>query len=95
MRGMEYKGVSYRSMQKCCDATGASYQKVRRLCRWYMRARHNPALAVAWALGEEEIRFDEQKTSAYFEDMAKAAARGERFKERLVSKAVDQLTGAK
>lgn len=93
MRGVSYKGVEYKSVRECCAVLGISYQKVRRLCRWFVRARDNPAVAVAWTLGDECRQANEPHTDSYADDLCKSTLRVERMKDRLVGKAVDRLSG--
>lgn len=80
MRAFTYNDVEYRSLSECCKELKISYQKVRRLCRHYVRASKDPALAVAWCTGEMRLSALEPKTWKYQQDLEKAAIRQERFK---------------
>ena len=83
MKVFVYHGFEYRSLSHCCKALKISYQKVRRLCRHYIRASRDPALAVAWCTGETRLSPSEAKTVKYRQDLELAAIRQERFKEKV------------
>ena len=82
MKSFCYKGVEYRSLAECCKAVKVSYQKVRRLCRHYVRANQDPALAVSWCIGEVVLAGTETKTEKYKIDLARGCERKARFRER-------------
>ena len=82
MKSFYYKGVEYRSLAECCKAVKVSYQKVRRLCRHYVRASKNPALAVAWCTGEVVLAGTETKTEKYKIDLARGCERKAKFRAR-------------
>ena len=82
MKSFCYKGVEYRSLAECCKTVEVSYQKVRRLCRHYVRAKQDPALAVSWCTGEMVLAGTETKTEKYKIDLAKGRERKARFRER-------------
>lgn len=83
MRSFCYGGVEYRSLAECCRAVKVSYQKVRRLCRHYVRASQNPAYAVAWCTGELALTAEEKKTEKYKADLERSNLRQVRFKDRV------------
>ena len=62
MKSFIVNGKEYRSMRVCCAELHISYQKVRRLCRHYVRASKDPSLAVRWCLGSEVLHSTEQKS---------------------------------
>ena len=82
MNSFCFKGVEYRSLAECCKAVKVSYQKVRRLCRHYVRANQDPALAVSWCIGEVVLAGTETKTEKYKIDLARGRERKARFRER-------------
>ena len=82
MKSFYYKGVEYRSLAECCKAVKISYQKVRRLCRHYVRANQDPALAVSWCTGKVVLADTETKTEKYKIDLARGRERKAKFRER-------------
>ena len=82
MKSFNYGGIEYRSLAECCKAVKISYQKVRRLCRHYVRASKNPALAVSWCTGEVVLVSTETKTEKYKIDLARGCERKIKFRER-------------
>ena len=82
MKSFCYMGVEYRSLAECCKAVRISYQKVRRLCRHYVRASQNPALAVSWCTGEAVLAGSETKTEKYKIDLARGCERKAKFRKR-------------
>ena len=82
MKSFCYGGVEYRSLAECCKAVKISYQKVRRLCRHYVRAKQNPAVAVSWCTGEVVLADTETKTEKYKIDLARGRERKSKFRER-------------
>ncbi len=91
MRAFVYKNVEYRSMAQCCKSLQISYQKVRRLCRHYVRASKNPALAVAWCTGEQRLSVFETKTWKYQQDLEKNLERNEKFREKMEKSLLNRL----
>lgn len=89
MYSFTYKGCEYRSLKECCDALNISYQKVRRLCRHYVRARTNPQLAIKWSLGIEVRSWNEPKTEHYNQDLQKSRERQWKFKEKIFEQIKD------
>ncbi len=85
--------ISAHALAQSLLALDVSYQKARRLCRHYLRASKDPALALAWLTGDESKPMGEPKTDRYYEDLERSYARQEKFKDRLVGKAVDRLSG--
>ena len=83
MRSFTYQGVEYRSLCECCCKLNISYQKVRRLCRHYVRAHHDPSLAVSWCLGVKHRSINEPTTIQYAQDQEKATERQDKFKDRV------------
>ena len=82
MKSFCYKGVEYRSLAECCKAVKISYQKVRRLCRHYVRAKQDPAVAVSWCTGGVVLADTETKTEKYKLDLARGRERKAKFRER-------------
>lgn len=82
MKSFCYGGIEYRSLAECCKVVKISYQKVRRLCRHYVRANQDPALAVAWCTGEVVLEGSETKTEKYQIDLARGCGRKVKFRER-------------
>ena len=82
MKSFYYKEVEYRSLAECCKVVKVSYQKVRRLCRHYVRANQDPAVAVSWCTGEAALMGSEVKTEKYKIDLAKGCERKAKFRER-------------
>ena len=82
MKSFCYGGIEYRSLAECCKAVKVSYQKVRRLCRHYVRANQDPALAVAWCTGEVVLAGTETKTEKYKIDLARGCVRQNRFRNK-------------
>ena len=82
MKSFCYMGVEYRSLAECCKVVKISYQKVRRLCRHYVRANQDPALAVLWCTGEAVLAGTETKTEKYKIDLAKGCVRQNRFRNK-------------
>lgn len=69
MKSFEVEGVSYRSISEFCRKRKVSYWKMVRLCRKYVRAQKDPAVAARWLLRIEQINFiREVKTIAYLRD---------------------------
>lgn len=91
MRSFIYQGVEYRSLQECCCKLKISYQKVRRLCRHYVRAHHDPVVAVRWCLGVDKLSHLEPKTPQYAQDLVKSYDRQEKFKDRIYQKVVESF----
>lgn len=91
MRAFIYKDIEYRSMAQCCKSLKISYQKVRRLCRHYVRASKDPALAVAWCTGEKRLSALETKTWKYQQDLEKGAERNENFKNKVEQALLNRL----
>lgn len=83
MKSFIVNGKEYRSMRVCCEELHISYQKVRRLCRHYVRASKDPALAVRWCLGSEVLHSTEQKTWKYRQDLEKSYDRQEKLKDKM------------
>lgn len=69
MRVIEYEGEVYRSYAEASKALHISNQKLRRLCRHYVRANKNPAVAIDWLLGKEKLKANELKTWKYQQDL--------------------------
>lgn len=83
MKSFIVNGKEYRSMRVCCAELHISYQKVRRLCRHYVRASKDPSLAVRWCLGSEVLHSTEQKTWKYQQDLEKSYDRQEKLKDKM------------
>ena len=83
MKSFVVNGKEYRSMRVCCAELHISYQKVRRLCRHYVRASKDPSLAVRWCLGSEVLHSTEQKTWKYLQDLEKSYDRQEKLKDKM------------
>ncbi len=69
MRVIEYEGEVYRSFAEVCKVFHISNQKLRRLCRHYVRASRDPAIAIDWLLGKQPLKANEPKTFKYEQDM--------------------------
>lgn len=83
MRVIEFDGAEYRSLAEACKVLKVSNQKLRRLCRHYVRAAKNPAVALAWLTGKEKLSPSEPKTFKYDQDIAKGRDRQYIFKAKL------------
>lgn len=84
MKSFVVNGKEYRSIRVACRELDVSYQKVRRLCRHYVRASNDPAVAFAWCLGLEKRSLTEPKTFKYQQDLEKGSLRQMAFKERVI-----------
>ena len=91
MRAFIYKQTEFRSLAECCKTLKISYQKVRRLCRHYVRASRDPAYAVAWCTGEQKLSPFEAKTFKYEQDLEKGAERQLRFLEKKHREILDKF----
>ena len=91
MKVFEFEGKCYRSMRLFCQERGVSYQKMRRLCRHYMRAHKDPTIAAKWLLGIEPFKSNEPKTPQYTQDLVKSYDRQEKFKDRIYQKFVESF----
>lgn len=86
MRVINYDGKEYRSMKVLCDALHISNQKLRRLCRHYVRASKDPAVAVRWITGAEPLSPNEPKTFKYEQDLERGRERQDEFKARFAER---------
>lgn len=91
MKSFVVNGKEYRSMRVCCAELHISYQKVRRLCRHYVRASKDPSLAVRWCLGSEVLHSTEQKTWKYLQDLEKSYDRQEKLKDKMYQQFIDNF----
>lgn len=91
MKSFIVNGKEYRSMRVACRELKCSYQKVRRLCRHYVRAQKDPAVAFAWCLGTEHKSLTEPKTFKYQQDLEKGSLRQIAFKERGLLMLADEI----
>ncbi len=86
MKAFEFRGTVYRSLHEFCKRNGVSWQKMRRLCRHYERARKDPAVAADWMLAEREGRTlsleREPRTRQYRQDLERNRERQEAFRDR-------------
>lgn len=82
MHSFVYEGVEYRSLHEFCKEKHVSWQKMRRLCRHYKRAKENPAVAADWVLGKEKLSPGEPKTIFYLQDLERNRDRQEAFRDR-------------
>lgn len=82
MMAFSYGGRDWRSLRECCAAVGVSYQKARRLCRHYVRAGRDPALAIKWCV-EGRVPPMEQKSFKWGQDAERGAERHCRFMEKV------------
>ena len=89
MKSFVIDGKEYRSLRQCCDELKLSYSKVRRLCRHYVRASDNPALAVRWCLGDEILCPTEPRTVLYKHDMNLSGERQNKFQEKACDRVKD------
>ena len=83
MKKINYRGKDYTNLAECCEALGISYQKAKRLCRHYVRAERDPAVAISWCLGSEKRSKDEKKTDKFFVDSEKGKQRMIKFQKRI------------
>ncbi len=83
MKSFNFDGKEYRSLRVCCSELGVSYQKLRRLCRHYVRASQDSAVAIRWLLGIEVRSWNEPKTEHYSQDLQKSKERQWRFKDKI------------
>lgn len=81
MRSFIYKGQVYRSMAEACYKLSVSYQKVRRLCRHYVKASKDPAVALEWILTGHDPCL-ELKTYKYQDDYIKSVLRCQNYRDR-------------
>lgn len=91
MKVFEFEGKCYRSMRLFCQERGVSYQKMRRLCRHYMRAHKDPTIAAKWLLGIEPFKSNEPKTFLYEQDLQKSEERNSKFKDKMYQKFIDNF----
>ena len=83
MKHFEVNGTIYDSMSDFCKKTGISYNKMRRLCRIYERAKRDPGIAARWLLNLEKLnRGAEPKTFIYIQEKELSAARQVIFRAR-------------
>ena len=66
MKSFEVEGVSYRSISEFCRKRKVSYWKMVRLCRKYVRAKKDPAVAAKWILGIEKIQWNNEPVNFMF-----------------------------
>ena len=83
MKPFQFDDDEFRSLREFCRVYRVSYQKMRRLCRHYIRAKKDPAVAARWLLEEEELTPNEPKTPQYYSDLEKAEVRQVKFKRRM------------
>lgn len=86
MRVIEYEGRQYRSMKVLCDALHISNQKLRRLCRHYVRASKDPVVAINWMTGKEPFNPSEPKTFKYEQDLERGRERQDEFKAKMADR---------
>lgn len=86
MRTIEYSGKVYRSMHELCESLQLSNQKLRRLCRHYVRASKNPVVAVRWMMGDEPLSPTEPKTFKYEQDLERGRVRQDEFKAKMADR---------
>lgn len=91
MKSFIVNGKEYRSMRVACRELKCSYQKVRRLCRHYVRAQKDPAVAIKWALGLEIRSANEQKTWKYQQDLERGSERQSAFRERVLDGVINRI----
>ncbi len=89
MRVIEFDGEEYRSLAEACRVLKVSNQKLRRLCRHYVRAAKNPAVALAWLTGKEKLSPNEPKTFKYEQDLIKGRDRQYMFKAKINSRVAE------
>ena len=83
MKVFEFDGKCYRSMRLFCQERGVSYQKMRILCKHYMRAHKDPTIAAKRLLGIEPFKSNEAKTILYEHDLLKSEERNSKFKDKM------------
>lgn len=93
MKPFEFRDTMYRSLHEFCKRNGVSWQKMRRLCRHYERARKNPAVAAQWMIDMREGRTvnleKEPRTMQYRQDLERNRERQETFRERVVQRILE------
>lgn len=92
MREFRFNGRNWRSLRQACDRLRLDYWKAQRLCRYYIRAREDPAFALGWMTGTMNMDLHEPKTAAYLQDLANSYNRQEKFKQKLVKKSAEKYT---
>ena len=71
MKSFEVEGVVYRSISEFCKKRKVNYWKMVRLCRKYVRAQKDPALAARWLLKIEQLNLNiEPKSFIYIREKA-------------------------
>ena len=65
MKSFEVEGISYRSISEFCRKRKVSYWKMRRLCRTYIRAHKDPAVAAKWILNIESLKRHQEPLTIY------------------------------
>ena len=92
MKSFEVNGKSYDSMSEFCKKFGFSYNKMRRLCRIYERAKKDPAIAARWLLNLDKLnKNSEPKTFIYIQEKELNAARQVIFRARKKAKRKKKL----
>lgn len=87
MKSFEVEGVSYRSISEFCRKRKVSYWKMVRLCRKYVRAQKDPALAARWVLKIERCEYGkEPKTFLYVKEKTLGKYRQSFFRQNKKNK---------
>lgn len=92
MKAFDFDGKCYRSMRVFCKQHEVSYQKMRRLCRHYVRAHDDPSVAARWLLGLEQFRNSEPKTFVYQQDLLRAEERNAKFRDKMSRQFVENFS---
>lgn len=86
MKSFIFENKKYLSLKDFCRTHGLSYSRMRRLCRTYVKARKDPAVAARWMLRPEELDSSkEPKTRAHLRDLRLGNARKVMHKARKVA----------
>ena len=65
MKSFEVEGVVYRSISEFCRKRKISYWKMVRLCRKYVRAHKDPAVAARWLIGSEPFKITQEPLTPF------------------------------
>lgn len=87
-----YDGKIFTSLASFARSYNVSYQKLRRYCRHYKRARENPAVACDWLLNRQILNHrKELKTIQYQQDLDNGRERQARFIDKIQNKTLQDF----
>ena len=70
IRPFDYRGECYRSIRDFCRRNDVDYGTMVRLCRKFVRAYRDPAVAADWIFGYEKLSYaSEPRTFQYQRDL--------------------------